>query len=388
MKQPIKLYLAILNKGWIRREQVRTILDMQATKGVQLYLEELSKTFANPICSNRAKIVKRFLKTDCDFLMMLDNDVIPLHNPAELVFADKDVIGSPAKVRQSGRTINWVVYVKHTTEEGYIPVDFEAVDDGIDLLSVDIVGTGCILIRRNVLKKLRAPFLIEFNEDGECTYGTDFAFCRKAKKAGFKIYTTPQRVCEHVKELGLLDIQGYDDSDGRDAMAGKYGIPWGEYAISQKDWYFIQDILRKGDIKTILEFGSGLSSLLMSEDHYVISYETDKKIVKNIESKINGNYLTIRNWDGQYLQGHLGKYDLAFIDGPLGLSSGGMGRKHSIRIASEHADKIIVHDAGRQDEVKWQNKYLRGKFKLKSRSGWHHNRCHYWEIREKNNANT
>lgn len=215
-KKPIKLYLAILNTGWLRRELVHVILKMQKTKGVKITMENLNKTFANPTCSNRNSIVKRFLATDNDFLMMIDNDVFPLHNPVDMVFADKDIIGSPAKVRRERKLI-WVAYVKGVGKDNYIPVDFHNVDDPTaELLSVDVVGTGCILIKRKVLESIKAPFLTGFDGDGVATYGTDFAFCKKAKKAGFEIYTTPQRVCEHVKEVGLLDIWSYDDCTGGD----------------------------------------------------------------------------------------------------------------------------------------------------------------------------
>lgn len=375
----IKLYLAVLNRGWIRRELVNTLLEMRDTKGVEITLENLNKTFASPICSNRNLITKRFLATDNDFLMMIDDDVLPLHNPAELVFADKDVIGSPAKVRQKGRNINWVAYVKTIDREGYVPVDFYSVDDTIDLLSVDIVGTGCILIKRKVLESIKAPFLTEFDEDGISNYGTDFAFCKRAKKAGFEIYTTPQRVCEHVKEVGLLDMRGYDDCDGRDAIAGKYAIPWGENAITQDDWHFIKNIIKENNVRTVLEFGSGLSSLLMSEIAEVDSFETEEMQKEQILSKTNGNrnMLSVMKWDGKKIDKSLLRsgYDMAFIDGPRG------DREDAFKIATELAPKLIVHDAGRRNEQELQRKYLRNKYRLMEKNGWHLQRCHYWERR-------
>jgi len=385
-KQSIKLYLAILNKGWIRRELITALLQWQRTPGVTLMIENLSKTFAHPIDFNRNKITERFLMTDYEYLMMIDCDVVPMHNPCELVFANKDIIGSPAKVRQKGRAINWVAYVEHREIPGaYVPVDFSRVDNSVDLLKVDIVGTGCILVRRNVLEHFlklgEAPWTCERSDDGWIyTYGTDFSFCRRAKREGFEIFTTPQRICEHIKELGLLDIQGYDDSDNIDLSNAKYKIPWGDYAISQKDWHFIKEIINKNKIKTVLEFGSGLSSFLMSEMAEVDSFDTNKKYIEDLREQINSNKLTLIKWDGKNKPRQIQKkYDLAFVDGPVGIVNGGMGRQHSIRIASKYADRIIIHDAGRTEETRWQNKYLRNRFKLKKRSGWHQSRCHYWE---------
>ena len=391
MKKPIKVYFAILNKGWLRREIAFELLPlMRKMKGIQVHWENPNKTWDNPICSNRNKITKRFLQTDCDFLLMLDCDVIPFQNPADFVKADKDIIGFPAKVRQRNRQINWVAYVEHPTiKDGYVAVDFARVDSKVDLLKVDVIGTGCILIKRKVLEKLKAPFLNEFNEDGESAYGTDFSFCRKATKAGFEVYTAPQRRCEHMKEVGLNDISGYDDSDGRDISPARYDIPWGDFAISQNDWNFIKNIISNNGTKKVLEFGAGLSSLLMSERIEVLSYETSKEWKEEIEKKITPrNRLKIKLWDGGKIEGRTNNfdlffdYDLAFVDAPLGKVNGGMGRESSIRIASEVCDKVIIHDAGRTDEMNWQNKYLKPYFKRVAQNGHHVSRCHYWIRRE------
>jgi hypothetical protein len=385
--KPIKLYLAILNKGWIRRETDAFLTQMRNTEGVELVLHPLNRSYHNPIFANRNILSKAFLETDCDFHMQIDDDVVPIHhNPAQLVFADKDVIGCPAKVRQYGKSLNWVAFVKHPTEEGYAPVDFSTVDDTIDLLEVAVVGTGMILIKRNVLETLwkqdGGPFTVELDKFGVPDFGTDFAFCRRVTAAGFKVYTTPQRLCEHFKEFGLLDIMGYDDSDSRDPTSHKYGIPWGEWAIAQKDWEFIRNIIQREEIKTILEFGSGLSSLLLSEFVEVISYETDDEWQKCIEEKkVPGlNNLSLRKWSGvdepTELEGK--KFDLVFVDGPPGKVTGGPGREVSIRLATKLSDRIILHDAQRAEEFGLQMKFLRGVFKLAARSGYYSNCCHYW----------
>jgi len=377
--RPIKIYLAVLNRGWLRREFAWNTLPMlKSTEGIELYWENPNITWANPISSNRNCITKRFLNSDCDFLLMIDDDIVPYYNILEYVYADKDIIGFPAKVRQKAGELNWVAYQGDGKEEGYYAVDFAAIDPDIQLLKVDIVGTGAILIKRKVLEDLKAPFHIEFDEDGISKFGTDFAFCRKARAAGFEVYTAPHMICEHIKQLGLIDIQGRDDSDYRDHSPGRYNIPWGQFAIMQRDWHFMKPIIEEIKPKRILEFGAGLSSCLMSEMAEVVSYEMDEEYAKEIKEKAGDNPLEIKIWDGEEIEDDLGGFDLAFVDGPQGVVTGGTGRQHSIRIASEVADRIIVHDAGRRDEMQWQEKYLRGKFKLERRSGYYQTACHYW----------
>lgn len=387
-----KIYFALLNNGPIRREMSsRVIPAMQKTPGVKLIWEDPNRTFANPISSNRNMIVKRFLQTDCDYLLMIDDDVVPLHNPCELVHQHLDVLGFPALVRSSGQVINWTAYVPHSDGVGYSAIDLDSFDDMFDVLEVAIVGTGCILIKREVLEKVKAPFHSEFDDDGCQKYGTDFAFCRRATNAGFTVYTAIHRRCEHFKKVGLSNMDAWDTINYFDRANMAYGIPWGGYAISIKDWHFIKSFVLAIKPMRILEFGAGLSSLLLSQFAEVTCYETDPAYKEKIEAKITDkNKLTIKLWDGtnfpfENLENNIGhitnQYGLAFVDGPKQKLKGGMGREFSLMAASKLSDHIIVHDAGRLEEEAHQRKFFRSIFKLERKSGNHLTRCHYWHRR-------
>lgn len=386
-----KVYFALLNNGPIRREMSsRVIPAMQRTPGVKLIWEDPNRTFANPISSNRNMIVKRFLQTDCDYLLMIDDDVVPLHNPCELVHQHLDVLGFPALVRSSGQVINWTAYVPHSDGVGYSAIDLDSFDDMFDVLEVAIVGTGCILVKRKVLEAIKAPFHSEFDDDGCQKYGTDFAFCRRATGAGFAVYTTIHRRCEHFKEVGLSNMDAWDTINYFDRSNMAYGIPWGGYAISIKDWHFIKSFVLALRPKRILEFGAGLSSLLLSEYAEVICYETDSVYKEKIETKITiKNNLTIKLWDGinfpsEYLpnmEESSNQFDFIFVDGPKQKLKGGIGREFSLAAAAKLSDHVMIHDAGRLEEETHQRKYFRGIFRLERKSGNHLTRCHYWHRR-------
>jgi len=230
------------------------------------------------------------------------------------------------------------------------------------------------------VESIKAPFHTDFDEDGILTVGTDFAFCRKATKAGFSVYAAPQCVCEHYKEVGMLGFSAITDTDQIDPAANKYGIPWGGFAINPGDWNFIRDIITRHKPRRILEFGSGLSSLLMSEYANVTSYETDHAYADQIRAQANSNALTIHEWNGtDFLLRNDDHFDLVFIDGPKVNGGSGPGRQEAFRAASLLSDRIIAHDANREQETAWQNTYLAPQFALKKRSGYHQTACHYWE---------
>lgn len=379
-----KVYLAILNNGNLRRDMQATVIPrMQRTKGVKLVWENPNRTWANPISSNRNRIVKRFLETDCDFLLMIDDDIVPHENPCELVYADKDIIGVPAQVRSAGEIMVWTAYRPHSGGVGYSAIDLDSLDDMIEILEVAIVGTGCILVKREVLENLKAPFHSEFDEDGIQKFGTDFAFCRKAALSGYKIFTTTQRRCEHYKNVGFNGMSAWDSINYFDTSNSPYAIPWGSQHIIQKDWYFIKKYIEEVKPKRILEFGAGLSSLLMSEFCEVICYETSEETKELIKPKRldKNHYLTIKLWDGKTYPTiddpphFYSKFDFVLINDST--------KDKTIRIASLVSDHIIIRHAGRAAERISQKKHLRSIFKLTRKSGDHPTRCHYWARRPK-----
>lgn len=134
-----------------------------------------------------------------------------------------------------------------------------------------------------------------------------------------------------------------------------FGIEWGGASITDKDWDYIKAILKEEGVKNILEFGSGLSTLLFNSIGLkVISYETRTEDIEKL--KALGKDLDIRHWDGKGItlkESEKDSIDLVFVDGP----GGGENREPSFVIAKEFK-RVLVHDAGRPVEMKWQLKHL------------------------------
>ena len=354
---------------------------------VNLHMENPSITWGIPITQNRNKIRKRFLATNADFLLMFDDDVVPQFNPAEAVFMNKDVLGFPTR-RRSGQRLEWVVYAKHPTlKDKYSSIDLNKVRGDADLLKVDAVGTGAILIKRKVLEKIKRPFEDIFDDEGIRILGQDLNFCRKATEAGFEVFTAPKMICEHIKDHGLVNMDGYFVSQAGDKNQERYDIPWGEGEIIEKDWDFIEQIITDEKLKTVLEFGAGFSTLLISEIAEVDSFETRVEKRLQIKAKLpKDRKVNFYIWDGKTKpdSGRVKeRYDLAFVNGPQSATLGTQtGRQVSIEVAAECSDRIIIHDAGKMHEAMLQEKYLRKDFWLVARNGWHQQRCHYWKRKE------
>lgn len=157
----------------------------------------------------------------------------------------------------------------------------------------------------------------------------------------------------------------------------KYGFKWGSGSVTDRDWMFMKDIFKEENVKTVLEFGAGLSTLLMgSMVEKVDTYESMQGWINKIKPMADPNKHSFYSWDGKTANIKEKHYDFAFVDGP----AGGENREWSTKYASELADLIIVHDAGRVPERKWQAKYLEKDFKMISKGG---HRCHYWKRKDK-----
>jgi len=152
------------------------------------------------IGEHRNVLVKEFLKSDCDYLLMIDSDNPPPPNVLDLIELDKGFIGLPTPINLS--------YIKGLTEI-YWNIKKDGVwtkQEGQGLQEVESVGTGCVLIRRDVLEQIEHPFTTVRNEDDLRIVGTDVAFCNKCKDKGIKVYTHWDYKCGHYKTLDISTL--------------------------------------------------------------------------------------------------------------------------------------------------------------------------------------
>lgn len=140
---------------------------------------------------------------------MIDADNPPIRNPLNLIALDKDVIACPTPMykRIDGRGgIYWNTGMD--APEGKVRID--SLHKRRELVQRDIVGTGCILIRRNVLDAVRPPFVCDWDADGLRVASSDWTFCRRARAQGFEVWAHYGYPCEHFTKIGLSEISDLD----------------------------------------------------------------------------------------------------------------------------------------------------------------------------------
>jgi hypothetical protein len=201
-----KIFVAILNQGTISaglETQLYVWMKDLAEKYIYSYFP--TKYSYRPISNNRNRIVKDFLASDCEYLFMLDDDNPPLKNPLKLLEYDKDVIGAIYPGRDNNG-IHFHIYKFGKDYPKKISFDQYDNDEIKGLTKIDAIGTGCIIIRRNVLEKIKRPFEDRFDEDGTLVTNDDLYFSHKCRENGFEVWTHGDYMCSHYKTVDLLQM--------------------------------------------------------------------------------------------------------------------------------------------------------------------------------------
>jgi hypothetical protein len=194
----MKVLLAIPTGGHFHYKLVPRVVEICKDKryDVELFISHMIGNEAN-----RNAITDYFLKGDYDFLLMLDTDQVPECNPLDMIRHDKDIVSAPT-ILNTGSLV-WSVYDRCDDLEFVVEARTERLSGAERVYAV---STGCILIKRRVLEKMKHPFVPKRNEDDRRLVTQDILFCMRANEEGFEVWVDWDKVCRHYKEVDLLTI--------------------------------------------------------------------------------------------------------------------------------------------------------------------------------------
>lgn len=202
----ICVQVVVLSLGWLRAEQRDFVL---ALSHEDRYRVMLGRASAKPVTNNRNQVVKRFLLSPSspEFLLMMDNDVVPKCNPLDYIEHDLDIVVFPCPLwKPSQGAASPVVWNIRMRDEDGCLLSGSFKTGGLREISEG--GTGAILIARRVLEHpaMRSPFVEQMDEYGVSTLGHDLAFCVRARSAGFRLWAATDCACSHWEELDLQQV--------------------------------------------------------------------------------------------------------------------------------------------------------------------------------------
>jgi GT2 family glycosyltransferase len=177
-----------------------------------------------PVDRVRNQICRRFLKSDADYLLMIDDDVVPPPTVLDMARHDKDVVAGLCYAFVPRLGYYSVAY----PSGNYCgtPVERLGIGDQIEgrgLLEVELAGTACLLIHRRVLEALDPPYFRMLLDDDRLFIkdSEDFTFCRKVRVAGFSIWLDTDQPCSHYKALDMrASLRWAQEYAARQKLAG------------------------------------------------------------------------------------------------------------------------------------------------------------------------
>jgi 2-polyprenyl-3-methyl-5-hydroxy-6-metoxy-1,4-benzoquinol methylase len=172
-----------------------------------------SKRF--PLDANRNELVEKALEHNPDYLWFIDSDMLVPPNALDnLINTNKDIVGALCFQRKP--PYRPVVCVMKNGK--YKLLDYIKLNQ---IIEVDIVGFGCVLVKRNVFDKLKEGGCNTFfqfkniNSDVTEQLNEDMTFCENARKYGFKIYSNTSVICKHFGEIWVDENISYLLLQGR-----------------------------------------------------------------------------------------------------------------------------------------------------------------------------
>ena len=228
-----------------------------------------------------------------------------------------------------------------------------------------------LIIREETIEK-KVPKCADIIESEDITRGIRAYYKGGRLKMG-AISEKPGKFFKNIVPTPAKEVKAEVEPAVQVSKFNTYGMTFGGGALTEKDWDFISKTISKYSVKSVLEFGAGLSTLLLQDlGVKLISYESNQGWIDKIK-KLNPK-CNILPWDGLKLENVSPKVllsDMVFVDGP----AGDKPREYSTQMAAEYASYVIVHDAGREWALKYQAQYLAPGFQGPFRGG---HRCYLW----------
>jgi len=189
-------------------ELSKTLQSLKAPDTEKNYRINVNYSYQQPVDANRNQMVKTFLdKPNAEWLLMIDADCCPQRDILKMVERDKPVVSAITAISKGG--VPRPVVLKN--ENGNYRVmginEFYEKTQEKEVVNVDGVGTGCLLIKREVLENIEPPwFSFVYNEHGGLELGEDFYFSKKVQQNGFDMYIDTKQLCSHFRKTDLLEV--------------------------------------------------------------------------------------------------------------------------------------------------------------------------------------
>lgn len=189
---------------WIHPDLLHVMIAMtkwQSETGSRLGFTNIHGN--TPVDAARNNAVKQMFSSGAEWLLQIDNDVVPPLNCLALMeqIGTRKIVGLPCPIEYVAGKVALNVGMKRGQDIHELRLSLHP-----EWQEVEYVGSGCLLVHRDVFAALDDPWF-ECSRSAELTQrqhtGEDFGFCEKARAKGFAIWTHAGFMCRHYKTSDL-----------------------------------------------------------------------------------------------------------------------------------------------------------------------------------------
>lgn len=184
----MKIAIGVPTNRLIKPKMANSLLNLVANSKLEFYF--IISTRGYNTSENRNYIASQAIKNNCTHLFFVDDDMIfPENVLDDLLEHDKNIVGG-------------VYMTKYEVQEPVVEFIDDKRPEG--LFKVNAIGTGMLLIKTDVFKKIKTPwFKYEWYDNGMVKRSHDWIFCEDARKAGYDIWADNTL---EIKHIGLKEF--------------------------------------------------------------------------------------------------------------------------------------------------------------------------------------
>ena len=149
------------------------------------------------LLNQREKLIEESKIINSDYVLWLDSDMVfPSTTALRLLEHNKDIVGCNYLKRT--KPLKPVAYKDINDWDSYLPLTPQE-----ELVEVEGVGMGCLLMKSEVFKKINKPYFeFTYNEKSDDWLGEDFNLLKKLREVGYKVYIDTV-LSTDIKHMGL-----------------------------------------------------------------------------------------------------------------------------------------------------------------------------------------
>lgn len=179
----MKIAIGIPTNRLIKPKTAQSLLDLVANCKHDYKILVSTRGFNTS--ENRNWIATQAVNSGCDYLFFVDDDMIlPPDTLDRLLAHNKEIVGGVYKTKYEVQA-DVCEYFDDERPQG--------------VFKVKALGTGCLLIKAEVFRKLPQPwFKYEWNDNGSVRRSHDWIFCEDARNAGIDVWADNTLEIKHI----------------------------------------------------------------------------------------------------------------------------------------------------------------------------------------------